>query len=557
VSLEGGIDSCGGCTLVLTALNSGHDEIARYLIRKGAPTAGQICDRWPTRGYSAVHLASQKEAQTDILRTLLLKDQESGCPCFQSPVHPIHIAVACGNNAGLRVILQHIQTLTGAPETSATHILSLDGSFATGEGPHYHEAPPGLSSRTSGREIIWQWQPAPSLLDAQISGIDLQWVWQLSKGELSQALPLTTDDIRAGAALHVAAVVNNLPATKLLLEYGANANCEDGTSRTPLHDACQYSHLWLIDLLLRFGSNTNAQDRWGRTPAMVAASRGQVAILELLRQHHADFSACDIDGQSTLKYAVEGGPEVFSYLLTLGCNPYSPDMDDHTPLLEACRQSRHCHALGPLVCNSDLNFAHRSSRYGGVLQFQAFTDHTISTLRIFLARTPKEIVARDINFSRAFGSPLYRAAVHGAVMVLGLLIRRGADLEIEGGEQGTPLMAACAAGRLTAVKYLVRAGSKLRYTTMDGKFVTAVRAARHFPLVIRWLLAQQYTEQYKIDLAPAEITKHYEICNWSGSMTVKVPMLGFYSRKHGESSLDLAVQLHKLRRDLVGKVVCI
>jgi ankyrin repeat protein len=468
VSLEGGIDSCGGCTLVLAALNSGHDDIARYLIRKGAPTAGQICDRWPIRGYSAVHLASQKEAQTDILRTLLLKDQESGCPCFQSPVHPTHIAVACGNNAGLRVILQHIQTLIGAPETSATHTLSLDGSFATGKGPHCHQAPLRLSSRTSGRERIWQWQPAPSLLDAQISGIDLQRVWQLSRGELSRALPLTTDNIHAGTALHVAASISNITATKLLLEHGANANCADGRSQTPLHIACKHNELSEVDLLLQFGSNPNAQDERGQTPAMLAASRGQIAILELLHQHHADLSTCDAQRRSTLYHAASGGPQVFSYLLRLGCNPYSRDVVDSTPLLEACNQPRAYSGLGSLNCNSDLDFAHRSSRFGGVLNFQVFAENTISTLRLFLARIPKEIVARDINFSDGFSSPLYRAAVRDAVMVLGLLIRRGADPEIEGGDQGTPLMAACAAGRLTAVKYLVRAGSKMLYTTKDG-----------------------------------------------------------------------------------------
>jgi Ankyrin repeats (3 copies) len=209
-----------------------------------------------------------------------------------------------------------------------------------------------------------------------------------------------------------------------------------------------------------------------------------------------------------------------------------------------------------LVCNSDLDFAHCSSRYGGILNLQAFTDGAISTLRLFLARIPKEIVARDINFSGKIVSPLYQAAVQGAIMVLDLLICRGPELEIEGGEEGTPLMAACAAGRLPAIKYLIRAGAKLFYTK-DGNFLTAVHAARYFPSVVRWLLAEQHTEQFKIDLVPAETTKYHGIRNWSGPTTVEVPMLGLYSPKHGESSFDLAVQLHKLRRDMAGKVVYI
>jgi ankyrin repeat protein len=532
-----------------------HDEIARYLISKGAPTAGQVCEKWVTRGYSAVHLASRKQSQIDILRSLLLKDLQSGSPCFRSPVHPTHIAVACGNNVGLGAIIQHVRSQIGAPEPSAICASTLDTTYyGSGKGLHGHKASLRLSSKVSGRKGIRQRQPASPLLDAQISMTDLQWVWQLSQGTSKKAKPLTTKHVHTGTALHVAAVVDNMAATTLLLENGANPNCAHGKSSTPLHIACEYGHLRIIDLLLQFGSNPNAQDNCGQTPAMLAASQGHLTTLELLRQHHADLSTHDIDRRSTLSHAVKGGPAVFSCLLTLGCDPYSLDINDFTPLLKACRLSRHYEDFGALLCNSGLHFAHHSSQWGGLLHFQPFIDGTISTLRLFLARIPKEIVARDINLRGGFVSPLYRAAVRGAIGVLGLLIRSGGNLEIEGGEQGTPLMAACVTGRLPAVKYLVRAGAKMVYTK-DGKFVTAVRAARYFPLVIRWLLAEQYTEQFKIELLPAETSKDHQIRNWSGPMTVKVPTLGLYSPKHGASSFDLAVQLHKLRRDLAGKVV--
>jgi hypothetical protein len=166
VSIEGCIDSCGGCTLVLAALNMFHDEIARCLISKGAPTAGQVCEKWDTRGYSAVHLASRKESQIDILRSLLLKDLQLGSPCFRSPVHPTHIAVACGNNVGLGAIIQHIRSQAGAPEPSAICASTLDTSHhVSRKGLHCHMAPLRLSSKISGRKGIWQRQPASPLLD--------------------------------------------------------------------------------------------------------------------------------------------------------------------------------------------------------------------------------------------------------------------------------------------------------------------------------------------------------------------------------------------------------
>ncbi len=557
VSLDEGIDGCGGCTPVLTALNAGHDEIALCLIRNGASTTGQICDRSATRGYSAVHLASRKESQTDILRGLLSKEPHSGNRSFHSPVHPTHIAVACGNNAGLRILLQHIQDPDRASEASATCEVTMDASNAIDEGPFCREETLRCDTRISVRKGRRRRPAASSLYDAQIGETNLQWTWLLAESVSSQAPPLTTKRLGTGTALHVAAFVNNIPATELLLEFGADGNCPNGDHQTPLHVACKYNHTSLIDLLLRSGSNPHAQDNYGQTPAMLAAAGGYVASLERLYHHHVDFSTRDIYGQSALHRAARGGPEVFSYLLALGCDPYSRDWNDDTPLSVACTEIDRNPVFAALISNSDLDFSYSSSLYGGLLQSQAFSGCNASTLRMFLRRIPKRITARDINFSNVLlMSPLYRTAVRGAVKVMGLLIREGARLEVEGGNEGTPLMAACAAGRLRAVKYLIRAGAKMSYTK-DGKFFTAIRAARHFPPIVHWLLVEQYTEQFRIDLAPAETTKHTTISNWSGPTTVEVPTLGMYSPEHGDSLFDRAVQLHELRKDLAGTVIYI
>lgn len=77
--------------------------------------------------------------------------------------------------------------------------------------------------------------------------------------------------------------------------------------------------------------------------------------------------------------------------------------------------------------------------------------------------------------------------------MINTLIEAGGELEQEGGEHGTPLMGACAAGRLTAVKLLVSRGAKLVYERGDCT-VSAMNAAKHFPDIIWWLLVGRYIQ---------------------------------------------------------------
>ena len=74
-----------------------------------------------------------------------------------------------------------------------------------------------------------------------------------------------------------------------------------------------------------------------------------------------------------------------------------------------------------------------------------------------------------------------------------MLLGAGAQVELEGGDHGTPPMGACAAGRLTAVKILVSKGANISYKK-EGETVSALDAAKHFPDVKRWLLVGRYIE---------------------------------------------------------------
>ncbi|KAI4240286.1 MAG: hypothetical protein L6R40_005222 [Gallowayella cf. fulva] len=61
-----------------------------------------------------------------------------------------------------------------------------------------------------------------------------------------------------------------------------------------------------------------------------------------------------------------------------------------------------------------------------------------------------------------------------------LLLDWGASIELEGSTHGTPLMAACASGRLAAVKLLIARGAKISYVK-DGQLFSAFLAANYHP----------------------------------------------------------------------------
>lgn len=70
--------------------------------------------------------------------------------------------------------------------------------------------------------------------------------------------------------------------THLLLEKGADVNCQDEDGRTALSLACEMGHLDVVKLLVQFNADPDISDAWGNSALMYAAFSGQSQILEFL-----------------------------------------------------------------------------------------------------------------------------------------------------------------------------------------------------------------------------------------------------------------------------------
>ncbi|TNN87155.1 Ankyrin repeat domain-containing protein 63 [Liparis tanakae] len=70
--------------------------------------------------------------------------------------------------------------------------------------------------------------------------------------------------------------------TRLLLEKGADVNCQDEDSRTALSHACEMGTLDVVKLLVQFNADPEVFDAWGNSALMYAAFSGHNQILEFL-----------------------------------------------------------------------------------------------------------------------------------------------------------------------------------------------------------------------------------------------------------------------------------
>ncbi|KAI4262218.1 MAG: hypothetical protein L6R42_002601 [Xanthoria sp. 1 TBL-2021] len=231
---------------------------------------------------------------------------------------------------------------------------------------------------------------------------------------------------------------------------------------------------------------------------MAAAKNGSLASLQILKARGADFQMRDVSGKTVLHYAAEP-PNTFIV-------PVLAFAGDENLGIEDCMGWSLLTAIlgqgnwGTIL--SIINFAPKLGDYdpnvinvlsAGVSNAQMST----SLLKKFLRRLSPSIVTSLLKHrAKVVGTPLYVASTVTSPLkqegFINLLLEAGADLEQLGGEHGTPLMGACAAGRLTAVKSLVGKGARLCYEGNDG-LVSALNAARHFPVIVRWLLVERFT----------------------------------------------------------------
>jgi ankyrin repeat protein len=132
--------------------------------------------------------------------------------------------------------------------------------------------------------------------------------------------------------------------------------------------------------------------------------------------------------------------------------------------------------------------------------------------------------------------------------IIAKLLDLGADMEIEGSEDGTALMTACASGQLEIVQLLVRRGARVQYVNEHGMSRSAVVAARHHPNIQKWLLSSRFRCQPM--LTSTAFSSDHEL-----KPIFKYKLENVEAQFWGETMIDYVIFVMRLKKSLLGRVV--
>ena len=324
------------------------------------------------------------------------------------------------------------------------------------------------------------------VINVSVLGADFLWAWRLTS-----TLNFSQRGLDTAKPLHIAASLGHADIARSLIEHGASVDSVDDRLRTPLHFAADQGQIQIAEILIHANVNVNVVDDNLVSPCMVAASAGFLQPIQALIHGGADLTLKDRNCCTALhRAAFSGYQDIVSFLVT--------NMEEYALNAETLSRQSVLSAIARLSHSSlFLNLAPNPSVYepckSNVLTAVAEMNDP-AYLKKLLRRLPKELIPRLLAHGALnCGTPLYAAATRPAEKVIDMLLDAGAELELEGGEHGTPLIGACAAGRLGVVLTLVRKGAKTSYTKDDRVF-SALSAAKNHVKVIRWLLVGRFTE---------------------------------------------------------------
>ena len=327
------------------------------------------------------------------------------------------------------------------------------------------------------------------VIGVSVLGADLLVPWRLMS-----TLNFSQMGLDTAKPLHIAVSLGHADIARSLIEQGASVDSVDDHLRTPLHFAADKDQLQLTELLIDSNANVNAVNDRLESPCMVAASAGFLQLIRALIQGGAELTLQDENCYTALHHAAFSGYlDTISFLITnmeeYALNAETIYGDSVLSIIAWGAYPSHWSFLLNLALKPGIYEPRKSN----VLTATAGTN-VPAHLKKVLRRLPKELVPRLLaHRAMEWGTPLYAAATKPAEKVIDMLLEAGAELELEGGEHGTPLMGACAAGRLGVVKTLVRKGARTSYTK-DERVFSALVAAKHHVKVIRWLLVGRFID---------------------------------------------------------------
>ena len=486
------LDDCtNGCPLLLFALQQEERKIADFLIDRGAEIRGTTCASWNTQGYDPIHQAAAFGPCSLLHKMLnLVPDYTS-----TQAVQPIHVAVGAGCIECISALIDHDENRRRRllVEKKNDHgRKSARLSLAPIPEDDVFEAVYCDKSEDNGTS------PSVGVINALVDKADLKWSWRLT-----DAVSIDPDGLLNSATpLQIASWRGTARVVSLLLERGAALEAADGKGWTALHYASSGRADEVVTILLRAGANPNSQTEFGDTPAHLVAVNGHLKCLEVLVEGGADTEVRDNEGLIPLhKAAAYADMDVIYFLLACGGKVQT--------LSHECDSALHWAALSRdetkdnWIVDYLTAFRQRGVTQGTVINMLCRNNRIAALQKIFRGAKATDAKSAIDDYCDVVPPALIETAAAGHSEVLEILLDAGANIEMNWGNVGTALMAACDRGRLRIVQILVSRGAILSCPGPNGSTFNAVDRAKNHPEVVKWLI-QRLGDQRRPQSIPAE-----------------------------------------------------
>ncbi|XP_040289762.1 serine/threonine-protein phosphatase 6 regulatory ankyrin repeat subunit A-like [Bufo bufo] len=389
---------------------------------------------------TALHVAAEG-SKDEIVRLLLVKKAEPNLPGGLKEQLPLHYTAQRPTGA-----INVIQTLLKASHKDARLIQDTDGCiplFLAIEAGNLGICKELLSSHT----------------DAQLKA---------------------TSKKCGDCALHTCCRKRDVDLAKLLVEYGATVECQNGEGQTPLHIACWEGDEMIVKFLHQCKANPNITDQMDRSPLHIAAERGHTAIVELLTEKfRANVLARTKDGDTLMHIASQcGHPETALVFLKKGVLLHMPNKSGALCLHAAARRG-HTSVVKALLQKG--------------AQVDARTKENYTALHIAVENCKPQVVQTLLGFGAQVQpkggkdqeTPLHIAArIKDGQKVAEILLKSGADVNMEQSDGETAMHVAAQHGNIKMIRALLEEGGEVTWQSKarENALHTAVRHC-HLPIV--------------------------------------------------------------------------
>jgi ankyrin repeat protein len=296
--------------------------------------------------------------------------------------------------------------------------------------------------------------------------------------------------------LHLAAKsakISAISCATMLLSHGLHVDCLDRYGQTPLHCAAAHGRLKMVELLVSHNATVNGFSILHGTALSIAAEKGHVRVLKRLLASGALPNFClSLENAPLTRAADHGQYPAFRALLDAGG---TPEVQHYYAL---CREGHRS-----VLMLDDQYFC---ALQGPDLLQQYLSPGTALPILRSMPLARRAWILAELGLE---STALYCVALGGACRWVDFMTQYGAAINMEGGSEGTPLMAACAAGHLTIAKHLVRSGALLTYWNGTSQVSAFVKAQPHQRL-LQWLLVGRFTETRRLTGNSAEEDMHPE-----------------------------------------------